>query len=180
MLQPRRRHHHASARAALGCRLGRPHPSQWRWNRSHPSRKKNTARPSLHRTERQKRHSLGRAGHESWSHRLPHKTLPTINTAFNGYTSDRRSTTQDTHNPCDSSAPKPLAVTRHAPSHERCPRCYQNQLARHARRPTRQRKKIHRPMDPSQKFPSQPVFHQHRCIPHTPNTCRTGTFWHAS
>lgn len=180
MLQPCRRHQHAQARATLGCCLGRPHPTQRRWNRSHPNRKKNTARPPVHRPERQKRHPICRAGHESWGNRLPHKTLSTIDIAINGFTSDRRSAAQDTHSACDSSEPKPLAVTCHAPSHARCPRCSQNNLARHAYWPPRQRKKIHRPMDPSQKFASRPVFHQHRCIPHTPNPGRTGTFWQAS
>ena len=176
MLQPCRRHQHAQARATLGCCLGRPHPTQRRWNRSHPNRKKNTARPPVHRPERQKRHPIRRAGHESRGGRLPHKTLSTIDIALDGFKSDRRSTAQDTHHPCDNSTPKPLAITRHAASHDRCPRCRQNRLARHARRATRQRKKIYRPMDPSQKFASQPMLHHHRRIPCATKPGGTGTF----
>ena len=176
MLQPCRRHRHAPARATFGCRLGRPHASQRRWNRSHPNRQKNSSRSSLHRTQRQKRHPICRAGHESRSGRLSHKTLPAIDIALDGFKSDRRSTAQDTHIICDNSTPKPLAITRHAASHDRCPRGRQSKLARHARRPTRQRKKIHRPMDPSQKFASQPMLHHHRRIPCAPKPRRTGTF----
>lgn len=134
----------------------------------------------MHRVKRKKRHPLSRAGDESGSGRLPHKTLSTIDTAVDSYTGDRRSTSQNTHQPCNRSPPKQVAITRNAASHDGCPRCCQNLLTRHARRPTRQRKKIHCSMDSSQKFASQSVLHHHRCIPHTPNPGRTGTFWQVS
>jgi hypothetical protein len=44
--------------------------------------------------------------------------MPAIDIAVDGFTSDRRSTPQNTHKPCDRFAPKQVAITRDAASHD--------------------------------------------------------------